>query len=224
MRDKSNGWLLTHPIRKLMLFQQFIYKNPKFLESEDSISSFMISDGDYGGRGSAGSWEESAESEEEPEAEEVEAGKKAKKSPKKKSAAVTPPVSPKPPAKKAASPKRTSAGRAMPALGSQVSVQAGHRAFPGIVSEVDVSEIPDSAPRWSKREVAGFVVAWEGEDSESFVELESARWTVTREPEPPAEFDPRAVVGEALATTKTKGKRRGGEKTVAKKAARKLKQ
>jgi len=32
-RDHGNGWLLSHPLKKLLLFQQFILENPDFLTS-----------------------------------------------------------------------------------------------------------------------------------------------------------------------------------------------
>lgn len=38
--DRGNGWLLRHPIKKLMLFQQFCLNKPDFLTSECKLEDF----------------------------------------------------------------------------------------------------------------------------------------------------------------------------------------
>eukprot|EP00536_Pseudo-nitzschia_multiseries_P014140 jgi/Psemu1/68995/estExt_Genemark1.C_6620022 len=39
-RDHGNGWLLSHPLKKLLLFQQFILNNPDFLTSELRLKDY----------------------------------------------------------------------------------------------------------------------------------------------------------------------------------------
>mmetsp|Transcript_28573 Transcript_28573/g.67106 ORF Transcript_28573/g.67106 Transcript_28573/m.67106 type:complete len:273 (-) Transcript_28573:403-1221(-) len=39
-RDHGNGWLLSHPLKKLLLFQQFILNNPDFLSSELRLKDY----------------------------------------------------------------------------------------------------------------------------------------------------------------------------------------
>ena len=39
-RDHSNGWLLRHPLKKLLLFQHFILNNPSFLTSELKLKDY----------------------------------------------------------------------------------------------------------------------------------------------------------------------------------------
>lgn len=39
-RDHGNGWLLSHPLKKLLLFQQFVLNNPSFLQSKCRINEF----------------------------------------------------------------------------------------------------------------------------------------------------------------------------------------
>ncbi|OEU06027.1 hypothetical protein FRACYDRAFT_231246 [Fragilariopsis cylindrus CCMP1102] len=39
-RDRSNGWLLRHPLKKLLLFQHFILNNPSFLTSELKLKDY----------------------------------------------------------------------------------------------------------------------------------------------------------------------------------------
>ena len=58
-RDKGNGWLLKHPIKKLLMFQQFGLNNPEFLKSKSSLKSYV---------------EEGGSGDEEEEEEEEEAG------------------------------------------------------------------------------------------------------------------------------------------------------
>ena len=36
-KDHGNGWLISHPLKKLHLFQEFILKNPEFLKSKIRI-------------------------------------------------------------------------------------------------------------------------------------------------------------------------------------------
>lgn len=57
-RDRGNGWLLSHPLKKLLIFQMFCLKNPSFLaskckikeyiEDEEEHSSYGDDDGDGG--------------------------------------------------------------------------------------------------------------------------------------------------------------------------------
>ena len=44
-RDRGNGWLLSHPLKKLLIFQMFCLKNPSFLASKCKIKEY-IEDGD----------------------------------------------------------------------------------------------------------------------------------------------------------------------------------
>lgn len=39
-RDHGNGWLISHPLKKLLLFQQFILNNPDFLTSELRLKDY----------------------------------------------------------------------------------------------------------------------------------------------------------------------------------------
>jgi hypothetical protein len=39
-RDRGNGWLLSHPLKKLLLFQQFCLNNPDFLTSKCKLSQY----------------------------------------------------------------------------------------------------------------------------------------------------------------------------------------
>lgn len=43
-RDHGNGWLLSHPLKKLLLFQQFILENPDFLTSKLQLKEFCEDD------------------------------------------------------------------------------------------------------------------------------------------------------------------------------------
>jgi hypothetical protein len=43
-RDHGNGWLLSHPLKKLLLFQQFALRNPDFLTSQCRIQEYFTSD------------------------------------------------------------------------------------------------------------------------------------------------------------------------------------
>lgn len=43
-RDRGNGWLLSHPLKKLLLFQQFCLKNPDFLTSKCRIQEYYESE------------------------------------------------------------------------------------------------------------------------------------------------------------------------------------
>ncbi len=40
-RDHGNGWLLSHPLKKLLLFQQFALKNPSFLNAECKLKEYV---------------------------------------------------------------------------------------------------------------------------------------------------------------------------------------
>jgi hypothetical protein len=40
-RDRGNGWLLSHPLKKLLLFQQFALRNPTFLTSKCRIKEYI---------------------------------------------------------------------------------------------------------------------------------------------------------------------------------------
>ena len=44
-RDRGNGWLLSHPLKKLLIFQMFCLKNPSFLASKCKIKEY-IEDGE----------------------------------------------------------------------------------------------------------------------------------------------------------------------------------
>ena len=39
-KDLGNGWLLKHPLKKLLLFQKFCLKNPSFLGAECKIKEY----------------------------------------------------------------------------------------------------------------------------------------------------------------------------------------
>jgi len=39
-RDHGNGWLIAHPLKKLLLFQQFILNNPDFLTSKLRLKDY----------------------------------------------------------------------------------------------------------------------------------------------------------------------------------------
>jgi len=39
-KDKGNGWLLSHPLKKLLIFQQFCLHNPGFLGSTSKIKEY----------------------------------------------------------------------------------------------------------------------------------------------------------------------------------------
>jgi len=39
-RDHGNGWLISHPLKKLLLFQQFILNNPDFLTSKLRLKDY----------------------------------------------------------------------------------------------------------------------------------------------------------------------------------------
>lgn len=42
--DHGNGWLLSHPLKKLLLFQQFCLQNPDFLASESPLGEYYAND------------------------------------------------------------------------------------------------------------------------------------------------------------------------------------
>lgn len=39
-RDHGNGWLISHPLKKLLLFQQFILNTPEFLRSKLRLKDY----------------------------------------------------------------------------------------------------------------------------------------------------------------------------------------
>lgn len=39
-RDRGNGWLLLHPLKKLLMFQQFVLLNPGFLKSRCKLAQY----------------------------------------------------------------------------------------------------------------------------------------------------------------------------------------
>jgi hypothetical protein len=41
-RDHGNGWLIAHPLKKLLLFQQFILNNPDFLTSKLRLRDYWV--------------------------------------------------------------------------------------------------------------------------------------------------------------------------------------
>lgn len=43
-RDHGNGWLLSHPLKKMLLFQQFCLQNPDFLSSECKLKEYYAQD------------------------------------------------------------------------------------------------------------------------------------------------------------------------------------
>ena len=40
-RDHGNGWLIAHPLKKLLIFQQFILNNPSFLNSKTKLKYYF---------------------------------------------------------------------------------------------------------------------------------------------------------------------------------------
>jgi len=46
-RDHGNGWLISHPLKKLLLFQQFILNNPSFLSSKAKLKDYYGFEDDY---------------------------------------------------------------------------------------------------------------------------------------------------------------------------------
>ena len=45
-RDHGNGWLISHPLKKLLLFQQFILNNPDFLSSKCKLKDYYALESD----------------------------------------------------------------------------------------------------------------------------------------------------------------------------------
>ena len=43
-RDHGNGWLLSHPLKKLLLFQQFCLQNPDFLATNSPLVEYYAND------------------------------------------------------------------------------------------------------------------------------------------------------------------------------------
>lgn len=43
-RDHGNGWLLSHPLKKMLLFQQFCLQNPDFLTSKCRLKEYYAMD------------------------------------------------------------------------------------------------------------------------------------------------------------------------------------
>lgn len=43
-RDRGNGWLLSHPLKKLLLFQQFALNNPDFLTLKCKLKEYYALD------------------------------------------------------------------------------------------------------------------------------------------------------------------------------------
>ena len=39
-RDHGNGWLISHPLKKLLLFQQFVLQHPDFLASDLRLKEY----------------------------------------------------------------------------------------------------------------------------------------------------------------------------------------
>ena len=50
-RDRGNGWLLSHPLKKLLIFQMFCLKNPSFLASKCKIKEYIEDGGEYSSDG-----------------------------------------------------------------------------------------------------------------------------------------------------------------------------
>jgi hypothetical protein len=54
-RDHGNGWLLNHPLKKLLIFQQFCLQNPDFLDKDCTHKEYMMDgdevEGEWEGRG-----------------------------------------------------------------------------------------------------------------------------------------------------------------------------
>jgi len=42
--DKGNGWLLQHPLKKMLIFQQFCLNNPEFMTSDLKIGAWLEED------------------------------------------------------------------------------------------------------------------------------------------------------------------------------------
>ena len=40
-RDKGNGWLLDHPLKKMLIFQQFCLNNPEFMDSDLKLGAWL---------------------------------------------------------------------------------------------------------------------------------------------------------------------------------------
>ena len=45
-RDHGNGWLLSHPLKKMLLFQQFCLNNPDFLTTKCKLAQYYALDDD----------------------------------------------------------------------------------------------------------------------------------------------------------------------------------
>uniref|UniRef100_A0A7S4UXM4 Uncharacterized protein n=2 Tax=Ditylum brightwellii TaxID=49249 RepID=A0A7S4UXM4_9STRA len=45
-RDHGNGWLISHPLKKLLLFQQFVLNNPDFLAAKCKLKEYYDMDDD----------------------------------------------------------------------------------------------------------------------------------------------------------------------------------
>ena len=43
-RDHGNGWLLSHPLKKMLLFQQFCLQNPDFLSAQCRLKDYYADD------------------------------------------------------------------------------------------------------------------------------------------------------------------------------------
>ena len=50
-RDRGNGWLLSHPLKKLLIFQMFCLKNPSFLASKCKIKEYIEDGEEYSSDG-----------------------------------------------------------------------------------------------------------------------------------------------------------------------------
>ena len=50
-RDRGNGWLLSHPLKKLLIFQMFCLKNPSFLASKCKIKKYIEDGEEYSSDG-----------------------------------------------------------------------------------------------------------------------------------------------------------------------------
>lgn len=50
-RDRGNGWLLSHPLKKLLIFQMFCLKNPSFLASKCKIKEYIEDEEEYSSYG-----------------------------------------------------------------------------------------------------------------------------------------------------------------------------
>ena len=40
-RDKGKGWLLDHPLKKMLIFQQFCLNNPEFMDSDLKLGAWL---------------------------------------------------------------------------------------------------------------------------------------------------------------------------------------